>query len=136
MSPWLCFIGTKTTYAAVLPWPPAYADHMTRDVYQAAAIEKKWRNSTYFAVRTDTCKRRNRPRRCHALVEIWRDQRSPVVRLSGKPPRDPGQSSASPVIDKNRLTPGEAKETHPLRHATNHYYIFQKSIKYSKTCTK
>ena len=38
----------------------------------------------------------------------------PVVRLSGEPPCDPNQSDASPVIDYNRLTPGEAKETHPM----------------------
>ena len=50
---------------------------------------------------------------CHALVEIRQDWRTPVVRLSGEPPCDPNQSSALPVIDYNRLTPGEAKETHP-----------------------
>ena len=38
----------------------------------------------------------------------------PVVPLSGGPPRDPNQSSAPQVMDYNRLTPGEAKETHPL----------------------
>ena len=37
---------------------------------------------------------------------------TPVVRLSLEPPCDPNQSSAPPVIDFNRLTPGEAKETH------------------------
>ena len=54
------------------------------------------------------------PRRFHALVEIRQDRRTPVVRLGGEPPRDPNQSSAAPVIDSNRLTPGEAKETHPV----------------------
>ena len=37
-----------------------------------------------------------------------------VVRLSGEPPHDPNQSSALLVIDYKRLTPGEAKETHPI----------------------
>ena len=46
------------------------------------------------------------PHRFHALVKIRRDRRTPVVRLSGEPPRDPNQSSAPPVIDYNRLTPG------------------------------
>ena len=36
----------------------------------------------------------------------------PVVRISGEPPFD--QSSALLVIDYNQLTPGEAKETHPI----------------------
>ena len=58
-------------------------------------------------------KEADRPRRFHALVEIRRDRRTPVVRLSGQPPRDLNQSSAPPVIDYDRLTPGEAKETHP-----------------------
>ena len=61
------------------------------------AIEQKRRNSTYFVVRT--VKRRNRPRRFHALVEIRRDRRTPVVRLSAETPRDPNQSSAPPVMD-------------------------------------
>ena len=79
-------LGTKTAYAAASPAPPAYADHMTGDELLAAAIQQKRRNCTYL--------RRNRPRRFHALVEILRDRRTPVVRLSGKPPRDPNQSSA------------------------------------------
>ena len=57
------------------------------------------------------------PRRFLALVEFRLDRRTPVVRLSGEPPRtfcNPKQLSAPPVIDHNRLTPGEAKETHPL----------------------
>ena len=37
-----------------------------------------------------------------------------VVRQSGEPPRDPNQLDASLVIDYKRLTPGEAKETHPI----------------------
>ena len=57
---------------------------------------------------------RIRPRRCHTLVEIRRDRCMPVVHLSGEPLHHPNQSSAPPVIDYNRLTPGEAKETHPL----------------------
>ena len=52
----------------------------------------------------------------HALVEIRRDRRMLVVRLSGEPPCDPNQSSAPLVIDYNRLTVGEAKETHPMSH--------------------
>ena len=56
-----------------------------------------------------TVKRQNRPCRYHAFVKIRRDRRTPVVRLSGEPPRDPNQSSAPPVMDYNRLTPGEAK---------------------------
>ena len=36
------------------------------------------------------------------------------MRLSGEPHCDPNQSSAPPVIDYNRLTLGEAKETHPM----------------------
>ena len=36
------------------------------------------------------------------------------MRLTGEPRRDPNQSSAQPVIDYNRLTPGEAKETQPF----------------------
>ena len=63
----------------------------------AAAIEQKRRKSTYFV------ERRNRPRRFHVLVEIRRDR-----------PRDQNQSSAPPIIYYNRLTPGEAKETHPI----------------------
>ena len=58
--------------------------------------------------------RRNRPHHFHALVEIQRDWRTPIARLLGEPPRDPNQSSAPPVIDHNRLTPGEAKEIHLL----------------------
>ena len=58
-------------------------------------------------------KRRNRPRRFHDLVESRRDRRTPIVRLSGEPPRDPNVSSAPPVMYSNRLTPGEVKETHP-----------------------
>ena len=54
------------------------------------------------------------PRRFHALVEIRRDRRRPVAHLSGEPPRDPNQLSAPLVIDYNRLTPCEAKETHPM----------------------
>ena len=76
---------------------------------KAAAIEPKWRNMVR------TVKRRNGPCRFHALVEMRRDRRTPVVRLSGEPPRDPNQSSAPPVIDYNRLTPGETKETHHMR---------------------
>ena len=59
-----------------------------------------------------TVKRRNRPPRFHALVEIRRDRHMPVVHLSGERSRDPNQSSALLVIDYNRFTPGEAKETH------------------------
>ena len=75
------------------------------------AKKKTRRNDTYFVVRT--IKRRNRPRRFHsAFIKIRRDRRTPVVRLSGEPPRDQNQSSAPPVIYYNRLTHGEAKETH------------------------
>ena len=49
-----------------------------------------------------------------ALVEIRRDRCMPVVCLLGEPPCNPNQSSALPVIDYKRLTPSEAKETHPL----------------------
>ena len=101
------FIGTKTAYAAASPVPPAYADHMT-----GMGSKPLHSSSTYFVVRTIRC--RNRPRRFHAFVEIRRDRRKPVVRLSGEPPRDPNQSGVPPVIKYNRLTPGEAKETHPL----------------------
>ena len=75
-------------------------------------IEQKRRNSTYFVIRT--VKRQNRPRRFHALVEIWRDRCTPVEPLSDEPPRDPNQSSVPPVIDYNWLMPREAKETHPM----------------------
>ena len=40
-----------------------------------------------------------------------------VMRLSGEPPCDPNQMSASPVIDYKWLTPCEAKETHPIIHS-------------------
>ena len=83
-------------------------------------MKQKRRNSTYFVVRT--IKRRNRPRRFKALVDIRRDQRTPVVRLLGEPPRDPNQSSAPPVIDYNRFTPGKAKETHSMTVRT--VYVF------------
>ena len=73
----------------------------------SCAIEQKRCDSTYFVVRT--VKKRNRPRRFHALVEIRRDRLTPVVRLSGEPPRDQNQSSDPSVIDYNRLTPGKAK---------------------------
>ena len=59
----------------------------------------------YFVVRAVT-------RRFHALVEIGRDRRMPVVCQSDEPQCDPNQLSALPVIDFNRLTPCEAKETH------------------------
>ena len=63
----------------------------------------------YFVVRT--VKRQNRPRRFYSFAEIRRDQCTPVVRLSGEPPRSPNQSSAPPVMDYNRLMPHEAKES-------------------------
>ena len=56
------------------------------------------------------------PRPFHALVEIRRDRHTLVVCLSCETPRDPNQSSALLVIDYNRLTAGEAKETHPMSH--------------------
>ena len=65
------------------------------------------------------------PCRFHALVEIRQYRLTP-----GEPPRDPNQSSASPVIDYKRLTPGEAKEMHPLSKLTGLQAIFCK-IQYS-----
>ena len=41
------------------------------------------------------------PRRFQAFVEIRRDWRTPVVRLSGESLRDPNQSTAPPLIDYN-----------------------------------
>ena len=75
-------------------------------------IEQKRRNNTYFVIRT--VKRQNRPCRFQALVEIRRDRCTLVEPLLDEPPGDPNQLSAPPVIDYNRLTPGEAKETHPM----------------------
>ena len=75
-------------------------------------MEQKRCNCSYL--------RRNRPRRFHALVEIRRDRRTPVVRLWVEPPRDPNQSDASPVIDYKQLSPGEAKETHPMTCVSSH----------------
>ena len=51
----------------------------------------------FFVVQT--VRRRNRPCRFHALVEIRWDRYTPIMRLSGEPPRDRNQSSAQPVID-------------------------------------
>ena len=50
------------------------------------------------------------PRRFHALVEIRRDWRTSVVRLSGEPPRDLNQLSAPQVMDYNHLTLVEPKK--------------------------
>ena len=44
------------------------------------------------------------------LVEHRRDRCTPVVCRSFELPRDPNQSSTSPVIDYKRLVPGESKE--------------------------
>ena len=61
-----------------------------------------------------TVKRRNMPHRFHAFVEIPRERLTPIVRISGEPQCYPNQSSAPPVMDYNQLTPGRAKETHPV----------------------
>ena len=99
-------------YAATSPALPAYANHMTGEGSKPLQASKN--GTTVLTLWLGTVKGRNRPHRFHALVEIRRDRRTPVVRLSGEPPRDPTQSSAPPVTDYNRLTPGEAKETNPL----------------------
>ena len=104
----MCFFGTKMAYTAVLPASLAYTNHMTRDRLLAAPIKQKWRNSTYFVVQI--VKRRKMSRRLYPLVEIRRDLHTPVVSLSGEPPRDPNQLDAMIVIDYNRLTPGSPKK--------------------------
>ena len=43
-------------------------------------------------------------------ADIVPDRPTPVVRLSGEPPRDPNQSSASLVVDYKRHTPAEPKK--------------------------
>ena len=51
------------------------------------------------------------------MVEIRRDRHTPVVPLVGEAPHDPNLLDAPPVIDHNRLTPDEDKETQPvIRH--------------------
>ena len=99
-------------YAATSPALLANADHMTGEGSKPLQASKN--GTSVLTLWLGTVKGRNRPHRFHDLVEIRRDCRTPVVRLSGEPPRDPTQSSAPPVTDYNRLTPGEAKETKPL----------------------